>query len=157
MVETRAVVTSLLGDDVVVEIIQGTGCGNCHTENGCGTGNLSKFLSRKPRRFRVHNDVNAQVGSIVQVVMMDGSLLRSSLLMYILPLILLLAGSTLGEQWSSTVEGKDVASAIFGLIGVFLGFVFVRLFLSGKSPFTVMKPVILPISVTKLDFKSTIN
>ena len=85
MTETRAIVVSLDGNKAMVESLQGGGCGNCDSENGCGSGKLSQLFCSEPRRFRVRNDVNAKVGSVVLVTVAEGVLLRSALLMYFLP------------------------------------------------------------------------
>lgn len=150
MLETRAVVISLDGKNALVEAIQGGGCGNCDSEKGCGTGKLSQLFCSEPRRFHVRNDANAQVGSLVRVAMAEGLLLRSALLMYLLPLALLLGGAITGMQIVHDEQSRDVYSAIGGLLGLLLGFVIVKRLSQRQSLSSIALPVILPASALNL-------
>lgn len=143
MIETRAIVIRVEGKEALVESTQGGGCGNCDSENGCGSGKLSQLFCSTPRRFRVRNDANAQVGTLVQVTLAEGVLLRSALLMYILPLILLLCGALAGTQWASDAASADAWSAIGGLIGLLSGFVLVKAISLRQRLSSVAQPVIL--------------
>ena len=143
MIETRAIVIRVEGKEALVESTQGGGCGNCDSENGCGSGKLSQLFCSEPRRFRVRNDGNAQVGALVQVTLAEGVLLRSALLMYILPLLLLLVGAMGGAQWPSDAASSDSYSAIGGLLGLALGFVLVKVLSLRRRLSAVAQPVIL--------------
>lgn len=143
MIETRAIVIRLEGKEALVESTQGGGCGNCDSKNGCGSGKLSQLFCSAPRRFRVRNDANAQVGTLVQVTLEEGVLLHSALLMYILPLVLLLCGALAGSQWASDAASTDAYSAIGGLMGLSLGFVLVKVISLRRRLSSVAQPVIL--------------
>lgn len=143
MMETRAIVIRLEGKEALVESTQGGGCGNCDSENGCGSGKLSQLFCSAPRRFRVRNDGNAQVGTLVQVTLAEGVLLRSALLMYLLPLVLLLCGALAGAQWADDAASSDAWSAIGGLVGLSLGFVLVKAISLRRRLSAVAQPVIL--------------
>ena len=143
MIETRAIVIRLEGKEAVVESTQGGGCGHCDSENGCGSGKLSQLFCSTPRLFRVRNDANAQVGSMVQVTLAEGVLLRSALLMYILPLALLLFGALAGAQWPNDAANSDAYSAMGGLLGLSLGFVLVKAISLRRHLSSVAQPVIL--------------
>ena len=148
MIETRAIVISREGKEALVEATQSGGCGNCESENGCGSRNLSKLLSNKPRRFRVKNDANAQVGAIVQIALHEGQLLRSALVIYVLPLIFLLGGTMLGVHWSDDISGIDARSVIGGGAGLMLGFALAKLASTKQRFLAVSLPVILPVSAS---------
>lgn len=141
MMETRAIVISVEGNEALVESTQGGGCGHCDSENGCGSGKMSQLFCSEPRRFRVRNDGNAQVGTLVQITLPEGVLLRSALLMYMLPLILLLCGAMLGAQWQA---GGDAHAAVGGLTGLISGFVLVRVWSLRRPLTSIAQPVILP-------------
>lgn len=143
MIETRAIVIRLEGREALVESTQGGGCGNCDSENGCGSGKLSQLFCSAPRRFRVRNDANAQVGTLVQVTLEEGVLLRSALLMYMLPLALLLGGALAGAQWSNDEVNSDAWAATGGLIGLSLGFALVKVISLRRRLSSVAQPVIL--------------
>lgn len=143
MMQTRAVIIRLEGADALVESTQGGGCGSCDSENGCGSGKLSQLFCSEPRRFRVRNEANAQVGTLVQVNLPEGVLLQSALLMYILPLVLLMAGALAGAQWAPDATSADVSAAIGGLTGLVCGFVLVKVLSLRRRLSSVAQPVIL--------------
>jgi len=137
MLETYATVIELDGTEAVVEGKQGGGCGNCDSENGCGSSQMAKIFSSKPRRFRVYNGIDASVGDEVQVSVADGALLRSALIMYILPLGLMLACGFLGNRLGDSEGSRDAYAVMGALFGLLAGFVFAR-----RSAFTAPQPVI---------------
>jgi sigma-E factor negative regulatory protein RseC len=128
MLETRAIVIYVQGNEALVESKGGGGCGNCDSENGCGSGKLSKLFCTKPRQFTVRNEANAVAGDEVQITLPDGILLRSSMLMYVMPLTLLLSGGMFGAHWSSTGAERDGYAALGSLLGLVLGFVLAKWF-----------------------------
>lgn len=142
MLETRAVVIRVEGNEALVESRQGGGCGHCDSENGCGSGKLSQLFGTRPRRFRVRNDVNAQVGTEVQVTLAEGVLLRSALLMYILPLALLLCGGALAGQIAKDAAGADGYAAGGGLLGLSLGFILARWLASRQRGLALAQPAV---------------
>lgn len=143
MLETRAIVISLDGNEALVESLQGGGCGNCDSENGCGSGKLSQLFCSEPRRFRVRNEANAQIGAMVQIALADGLLMRSALLVYLLPLMLLLVGAVAGAGLIED-QNKDLYSALGGLAGLIAGFILARKLSLRRNITSVALPVILP-------------
>lgn len=142
MLETRAVVVQLDGNEALVESMQSGGCGRCSSENGCGGDKLSQLFGSKQRRFRVRNDANAQIGTEVQVSLSEGVLLRSAMLMYILPLVLLLCGGALAGQLPADKASADHYSIIGGVVGLLLGFVLAKWLASHQRGLAVAQPVI---------------
>ena len=141
MIETRAIVVRLEGKEALVESVQGGGCGNCDSANGCDSGKQTRLFGNKPRRFRVENAANAPVGAIVSVTLAEGVLLRSALLMYLFPLFLLLAGAMYGARFLNGVGSADASAALGALAGLVSGFVLARKLSSGKHMLSVARPV----------------
>ncbi len=128
MIEMRAIVIQLHGGDASVQPIGTGGCGHCDSEGGCGSGTLTKvFCGNKPRQFKVRNDVSAKIGDEIQVSIPDGVLLRGAIKMYVLPLILLLAGGIAGVSMAGEGAGSDAYAAAGAVAGLLLGFVLARL------------------------------
>ena len=144
MLETRAMVIGLDGNEALVESLQGGGCGNCDSENGCGSGKLSTLFCKEPRRFRVRNDANAHIGAVIQVALADGLLIRSALIVYMLPLLLLLGGAMIGAGLINDGQNQDIYSAIGGLTGLVTGFVIAKSISMRRNTNSVAMPVILP-------------
>ena len=145
MMQTRAIVIRLEGEDALVEATQSGGCGSCDSKRGCGSGKLSQLFSGDTRRFRVRNVGNAQVGSLVQVSMPEGVLLNSAIVMYVLPLLSLFLCSLLAGQMAKAASSVDAYSAAGALAGLILGFVLVKLISIRRKFFSVAQPVILPV------------
>ena len=141
MIETRAIIIRLDGKEALVEAVQGGGCGNCDSANGCGSGKLTRLFGNKPRRFRVENAANAPVGAVVSVTLAEGVLLRSALLMYLLPLIFMLAGAIYGARFMNGIWSADVSAAVGALAGLVSGFVLARTLSSGNQMLSVARPV----------------
>lgn len=143
MMETQAIVIRLEGDEALVESIQGGGCGHCDSENGCGSGKMSQLFCREPRYFRALNESGAQVGAVVQITLQEGVLLRSALLMYMLPLVFLICGAMVGTSLASDAANSDVYAAVCGGAGLVLGFALVKGVSLMRPLRSVARPVIL--------------
>jgi positive regulator of sigma E activity len=81
----------------------------------------------------------------VQIVLQEGVLLRSAMLMYVLPLLFLFAGAISGGQWAAE-ESRDMYSALGGLGGLFFSFVLVKGWTGRQRSRSVAQPAILPAS-----------
>lgn len=129
MLEMRAIVIQVEGDEASVQPVGTGGCGHCSSEGGCGSGTLTKlFCSSKPRHFKVSNKARARVGDEVQVTIPDGALLRGAMKMYVLPLMLLLIGGIAGAGLAGDASpGRDAYAVTGAVIGLVLGFVLARL------------------------------
>jgi sigma-E factor negative regulatory protein RseC len=127
MLEMRAIVIQVEGDEASVQPLGTSGCGHCNSEGGCGSGALTKlFCSNKPRNFKVNNEVQAKVGDEVQVTIPDGALLRGAMKMYVVPLILLLAGGIAGVGLAGETAARDTYAVAGAVIGLLLGFILAR-------------------------------
>jgi sigma-E factor negative regulatory protein RseC len=127
MLEMRAIVIKLQGDEATVQPLGTGGCGHCDSEGGCGSGSLSKlFCSSKPRHFAVRNEAHAKVGDEVQVSLPDGVLFRGAVKMYILPLALLLTGGIFGVSLADEAASRDAYAVAGAVGGLLLGFILAR-------------------------------
>ncbi|HUW25615.1 MAG TPA: SoxR reducing system RseC family protein [Gallionella sp.] len=132
MLETRVIVVQVDGKYAFVQSKQGSSCGQC-SGKGCGSGKLSQLFSNKPRQFRVDNSVNAAVGDEVIVSVAEGAVLRGIGLVYLLPLLLLFMGATLGSLLATQAEQRDIYGAIGALFGLATGFMFAK-WTSSRQP-----------------------
>ena len=125
MLETRAIVVQVDGQFALVQANQGNGCGQCNGK-GCGTGKLSQMFCSKPRQFQVSNPIHAKVGDEVIVSVVEGAVLRGIGLVYLLPLLLLVAGATLAGAFADQPGQRDGYAAAGALFGLIAGFVFAK-------------------------------
>lgn len=128
MLEMRAIVIQVRGDEASVRPLGNAGCGHCSSDGGCGSGALTKmFCSNKPRHFDVRNEARAKVGDEVRVSLPDGVLLRGAVKMYLLPLALLFLGGIAGVALASDAVSRDVYAVAGAVTGLLLGFMMARL------------------------------
>lgn len=89
MIEEAAVVTRMENGQPWIKSLQSGACGGCKQQASCGTSSLAKLLPK--REFAVDCDIELQVGDHVLVAVDDSHLLLSSLIVYMLPLLFMLA------------------------------------------------------------------
>lgn len=116
--EIEATVSRVEGAHALVRVDNDTGgCGRCSDAGGCASGLLGRPLRRECRLFRLPNSIGAQPGDRVLVGIADGAALRAAGLVYLLPVLLLVAGSVLGAAIAGQ-QGADAAAYAGGGIGV---------------------------------------
>jgi len=125
MLETRAIIVQTDGRHALVQANQANGCEQCNGK-GCGSGKLTQLFCSKPRQFRVENSINAGIGDQVIISVAEGAVLRGIGLVYLLPLLLMLAGAMIGNVWAAQAEQRDGYAAVGALLGLGIGFVFAK-------------------------------
>jgi sigma-E factor negative regulatory protein RseC len=118
--ESEARVVSVDGTDALVELVHPNGgCGRCHEAGGCGAGAsvLGQMLGPRCATYRVSNSIQALPGERVLVRMGGQEILRVALAVYLLPVVLVVAGAYLAMA-VSVAPGDGV-----GIIGAVTGFV----------------------------------
>lgn len=125
MLETRAIVVRIDGQHALVQADQGNGCEQCNGK-GCGTGKLSSLFCSKPRQFKVDNPINAVIDDEVIISVAEGAVLHGIGMVYLLPLMLLVIGAMLGNQWAVEAEQRDAYAAGGALSGLVVGFILAK-------------------------------
>lgn len=93
MLEETAVVVRVDDGQTWIQSLQSDACGGCAQKMSCGTATMAKALPK--REFAIACDVALQAGDQVVVAIDDGHLLRTALLLYLLPLLIMLAAVAL--------------------------------------------------------------
>lgn len=143
MLEAEGVVVKLAADGAYVETARASSCGSCSSQQSCGTTSLSRLLGGRPLSFRVQNPIGAVVGERVVIGLEESALLRSTLLSYVLPLALLMAGALLGSQVAPAGAAKDLYSVAGAGIGLVLGFAALKWVAERAGGHGQYQPVIL--------------
>ena len=117
MIDAKGTITAVNGDTAEV-LMDETGCCRCHEEGGCGGHNLGKMLCASPRLFQVLNPGKSAVGDRVTIVVAEGAVRRSALLVYVVPLLALLVGALGGSALAGEVGA--IVGAVGGLLGAWL-------------------------------------
>jgi len=120
VIEERATVVRVQGEDVWVSAERHSTCGQCGARTGCGTSALGDFLARRQLLLRVGNTCDARAGDEVILGIAENAFLTGSLIIYGAPLMLLLVGaatgSSLGEGLRLGGEGASVAGGAIGFV-----------------------------------------
>lgn len=112
MLEQAAEVTRTAPDGVWVQAVEPSACGTCGGQ-GCSTRRLAELFRRRPRDFLVDSDFALAPGDRVVVGIADGSVLRSALRAYGLPLGMMLAGALAGQALAPG-DGAALAGLLLG-------------------------------------------
>ena len=145
MIEERAIILSLESEPsatdstATLEIERKIACGLCGQTRGCGNSIWGKVFAHQSTAFKAQNSINAKVGDSVIVGINEKALLKSALLLYILPLATMLIGAILATQ----IQDKNVYAMLGALAGLLLGFLWVKGHTMSSSYFKLQQPVIL--------------
>jgi sigma-E factor negative regulatory protein RseC len=121
---SEAQVIAIDAGDAWVKIPErASACGSCSSASTCHESQTQNVLnsSSGPRRIKISNTIGAQVGDVVNLTVADGRVLRASILSYLLPALLAIAGAILGQS----ITG-DIGAIAGTLIGLALGFANLR-------------------------------
>jgi len=121
MLEQTAEVVRIASDGVWVRAVEPSGCGTCGGQ-GCSSRSIAELFQRKPRHFLVDCDLVLARGDRVVVGIAEGSVLKSALRAYGLPLGLMLAGALLAQA----IHPGDGAALVGMLIGGATGWLAAR-------------------------------
>ena len=150
MIEERAVILSLESETfslnssaanstATLEIERKIACGLCGQTRGCGNSIWGKLFAHQSTAFKAQNRINAKVGDSVIVGINESALLKSALLLYILPLATMLIGAILATQ----IHDINSYAMLGAMVGLVLGFVWVKGHTMSSSYFKLQQPVIL--------------
>ena len=145
MIEERAVILSLQSEPsqtqttATLEIERKTACGLCGQTRGCGNFIWGRLFGHQITAFKAKNHINAKVGDSVIVGINEKALLKSALLLYILPLVTLFIGAILASQLWQT-DGITMLGAAIGLV---LGLLWVKGHTMSNRYFSLQQPMIL--------------
>lgn len=125
IIEEAGRVVALEGDQAWVVTERRSACGSCAANKGCGTGIMARaFSSGRQIKIKVRNAVDAVVGDEVVLGIDDRVLLRSSILMYLFPLLALMLGAFAGDVINDAVRVSDTdyLSAVTGVLAMMFAF-----------------------------------
>lgn len=118
-IQEEGVVVAVTADGVWIETRRQSGCQSCSSRGGCGVGLMNKALNRRPHTVRAQTHLPVQVGDHVRLLLPATALVQASLLMYLLPLLGLIAGAMVG-QWLLASNGGAIGGAAVGFASVLL-------------------------------------
>lgn len=125
MMRTLATVVAVEQGSVTVSCQQQTSCGHCASRDNCGTGIVTKAIPGRAHQVTLATDKPLTIGEIVEIGLSEKSMLSSALLVYIVPLLFLVAGAVVGQWWFVDLAGSSelgviITSMISAAIGLLL-------------------------------------
>jgi|SaaInlV_100m_DNA_5_1039725.scaffolds.fasta_scaffold16386_2 sigma-E factor negative regulatory protein RseC len=132
MITEYAQITEIGADRIKVTIRSSSGCGTCTAKAGCGNGILDRWLNPTRTMWLDSNEeycTSVSVGDEVQIGVEEGAFVRNALSLYLIPILVFLAGAGLGYQ----MQG-ELFSVVGGALGLLLGSALVR-YLVKRSPY----------------------
>tara|TARA_B110000240_G_C13087737_1_gene278705 strand:- start:39 stop:473 length:435 start_codon:yes stop_codon:yes gene_type:complete len=124
MIEEEAIVISKDRGFAEVDIIRTKPCGLCGKTQGCGNSIWGKVFSFKKRKIQIKNNINAKVGEKVKLVIEENYLLKTSLLLYGVPLFFLFGGMIASEYLLKVTN--DLVVFFGGFLGFSLGIILLK-------------------------------
>lgn len=96
-------------NNVQLSCDQQTSCNSCKSQKNCGTGMVSKALGGKSHFWKLRTNQALQAGQVVEIGLPEKSLVLSALVLYLLPLLTMIAGSVFAQlvlrPWLNLGEG----------------------------------------------------
>ncbi|MEQ9465502.1 MAG: SoxR reducing system RseC family protein [Haliea sp.] len=115
-------------DSLWVETIRKSTCGACSAQKGCGHGLLNRIRDGQRGLVRVlpgaYALADCRIDDEVSISLPDEVVLRGSLIVYMLPLVTMLAGAVAGSHWLSW--SQDLAAIAGAAAGFAVGVALVR-------------------------------
>lgn len=120
----KAIVVSKNGNKAEVEVIRTSACAKCRA---CSLGSEKKVI-----KVWVQNDVNANVGQVVEIEIENRALISATFIMYVIPLVSFLLGVILGLNFANTlnIAWEEPFSLLTGLL--FMSLAFLAIYLNNK-------------------------
>ena len=122
MQECRGTVLAIENGHALVQPDNPANCQACAEGRGCGGGLFARALTREGAPLRVENRLQVGVGECVVLGTAGSNLLSAALLVYLMPLLALLAGAGLGQ----VLGDGDGPAVLGGGIGLASGFALLR-------------------------------
>jgi sigma-E factor negative regulatory protein RseC len=121
MVTEKGIVAELSGHKVQVRVQKSSACASCEARHGCHIHNTKEMM------VDVNNDLRAKVGDLVEISVPTGAFLRTSLLVYFLPVLALIFGAYAGGAWAASLHlPPTLASVLGGALAMALSFAILR-------------------------------
>lgn len=140
MIEEPGIVLAVDTDGVWVATQRKTTCGSCSVKAACGQGILNSLSADKqPHTIKVRSDLQLREGDQVTLGVSENALVRSAFLVYMLPLLAMLASAIA----VSTLEVSEPWVILAGVLGFVGGVTIVRFLSARYLNETTMQPVVL--------------
>lgn len=148
MLEERGIVVEVNEKFAFVQSLRHTNsCTQCFINKNCSTASLTAVLGQKYTKVKVINQLAAKVGDKVIIGLEEQVLLKSSLALYLFPLLGMFIAAIGFELIASAARwpNYEINTVLAGLLGLFTTIKLVRIRVSKMSEDTRYQPMIVKI------------
>ena len=110
-----------------IECISKSACSSCQNKSSCGVGVVAKAFSDKAHQFEVPYQQGMEVNKFVELQINNGDLIKSAVVVYLLPLMFFIGGAVVAKQFNTSHEAITIS---FAIASAAVGFIFTRLLTS---------------------------
>lgn len=123
MMEEKATVIAINGDQVTLQSTIKSTCSSCHQIDSCGSGQVAKAIPHKTLITHISCDKKIIVGDQVILGIPEKDILQTAWQVYLWPIISLILFSG-GAQWLFTHHylPHEILAVVIGVFGGYLGF-----------------------------------
>ena len=107
VVKEQGVIEKVLGRKVVVRVQKGSACEHCKSRDMCN-------IQEREMQVEVINNLQAKAGDLVELSMPEGTVIKLSLIVYILPIIALMIGAFAGGALAAPLRMNQSLAAVIG-------------------------------------------
>ena len=108
MISEQGVIKEIRHKKAFIRIQSNSACDHCESRGAC------HLISDKEMMIEVPNDLDAQVGDLVDVSLPTQSFIKISLLVYLLPVVSLIIGAYTGEILAPSFHVQPTIASIIG-------------------------------------------
>jgi sigma-E factor negative regulatory protein RseC len=155
MIVEKARVIAVEEGYAIVQTQRRSSCGACAAHDGCGVPLLGKLIPDRFGRLQVLNQSGAKVGDSVQIGMTESGLLKSALILYVLPLFCVVIAIALAVGIAGP-NISDLTSILFCAAGFAVGLLIARMLGKGFADKIEYQTTIISID-NNCDSPATIN
>jgi sigma-E factor negative regulatory protein RseC len=130
MIEEEAIVIKASKKNVTLEVVRSQPCGLCGQVRGCGNSIWGKIFSHRSGHIKTRNNLDAKLGDVVILGIDETLMLKSSLMLYGVPLLSMFVGMLLTQGFVK--EMAEFYSLIGAVTGFFLGVVLIKRIVNEK-------------------------
>ena len=130
MIEEQAVVIKASKERVTLEVVRSKPCGLCGQVRGCGNSIWGKIFSHQSGHIETRNDLNAKLGDVVILGIDETLMLKSSLMLYGVPLFFMFLGMVIANTFAK--EKVEFYALVGAVTGLFLGVVMIKRIINEK-------------------------
>jgi len=126
MIEQRAKVLKIENNMMWIDTSPQSACQSCQQRNQCSATTFENAFISQRKPLQLFNSISAQTGDWIVIGINETTLLKSTALLYLLPIISMVIFSVIGNL----IELNEISIILSSLVGLGIGGVISRWFLA---------------------------